>query len=87
MAIFFWLIKAKEKSGEYPQYTVIHSGNFNDYREIILGLVAALRHIGITPIFFMDGQASDEKHKTAVTRCKQTLKTIEICNYERLKLN
>ncbi len=62
MAVLYWLIeslhKAKVKSGEYSIYTAIHGGDFNNFRERILGFIEALRHIDITPIFFLDPPGS-----------------------------
>jgi hypothetical protein len=58
-SILFWLLsefhEAKIKRKDYQPYSYIYGGDVVEYEQRFLAFVNALRHLGIEPIFFVDG--------------------------------
>ena len=64
-AVLYWLLEllheTKVKKNEYSKYSYMYGGNMNEYTERVVGFIKALRHIGIEPVFFIDGARGAEK--------------------------
>ena len=58
-SILFWLLsefhEAKIKRKDYQPYSYIYGGDVIEYEQRFVAFVNALRHLGIEPIFFVDG--------------------------------
>ena len=57
--IFYWLLtefhEAKVKCGDYQTHSSIYGGNLIEYQERFMDFVQVLKHVGVDPIFFVDG--------------------------------
>ena len=64
-AVLYWLLgllhETKVKKNEYSKYSYMYGGNMNDYAKRVVGFIKALQHIGIEPVFFIDGARGTEK--------------------------
>ena len=58
-SILFWLLsefhEAKIKRKDYQPYSYVYGGDVIEYEQRFVAFVNALRHLGIEPIFFVDG--------------------------------
>ena len=58
-SVLFWLLsefhEAKIKRKDYQPYSYIYGGDVIEYEQRFVAFVNALRHLGIEPIFFVDG--------------------------------
>ena len=54
-----WLLSAYDallvKAGQIPPYALLYGGDPNLYGERILAFVRALEHVGVSPVFFLEG--------------------------------
>ena len=59
-SILYWLLsefhEAKVKCKDYQPFSYIYGGDIVDYEERFLAFVRALRHLGIEPVFVVDGE-------------------------------
>ena len=64
-SILFWLLsgfhEAKIKRKDYQPYSYIYGGDVVEYEQRFVAFVNALRHLGIEPIFFVDGARGSNK--------------------------
>ena len=64
-SILFWLLsdfhEAKIKRKDYQPYSYIYGGDVIEYEQRFVAFVNALRHLGIEPIFFVDGARGSNK--------------------------
>ena len=62
--IFFWLLRefheAKVKRKDYQNYSYIYGGDLTEYEERFIAFVRALRHVGVDPVFFVDGERGSD---------------------------
>ena len=66
LGVLYWLLsefhEAKIKRKDYQRFSYIYGGNMIEYEQRFLDFVRAMRHLGIEPIFFVDGaRGSDRK--------------------------
>ena len=71
---WFWVppVRALIKSNDYPEYSSMYGGDFHLFADRVQCFVAALNHIGIEPIFFVDGpRGSDDNFEGKISILKQ----------------
>ena len=88
--ILYWLLgefhEAMVKCGRYTQFSYLYGGDIVDYEERFLAFVRAIRHLGIEPIFYVDGAKGSHltgfkaKLRTHRSRHLGTLGRILHCN-------
>ena len=70
----FWVppVQALITSDDYPEYTKMYGGDFHLFADRVQCFVSALNHIGIEPIFFVDGpRGSDDNFEGKIPILKQ----------------
>ena len=54
-----WLLSAYDaqlvETGQLSLYSLLYGGDFNLYRQRVMSFVRALQHVGVTPVFFVEG--------------------------------
>ena len=89
-SILYWLLsefhEAKIKCKDYQPYSYIYGGDVVEYENRFVEFVRALRHLGVEPIFFVDGERGSDltgfraKLQTHVKRHRGKMSRVRRCN-------